>query len=191
MTLSKTKVLVIFVLPVLLFGCATRATNRYSPRTENIMKLRNLNDQKVTVGDFNSKAETPSASGDKSSMMCRAAGPIKTPNGRPYYVYIKDAFVDELQMAKVYKSDAEVKITGTVNRVNFSSTSGEWYLGWTLKSSNGKSLSVSNTSSFTTSFNAAVACDEAAKAFSPAVQDLVAKTVNHPKFKTLLKPSTE
>jgi hypothetical protein len=177
----KFYMLMVVLLP--LFGCSTWSANRYSPKTENVVKLREVEGTKVAVGKFE---PTPDFNKKKPWIMCRLAGPIKTPDGKPYHEYIRSALVDELKMAKAYSADAPVEITGKLKKIDFSSTSGEWTFTWDLESSNGKSLTVSSTHNYDSSMAAAVACSEGAKAFKPAVQDLITKTIKHKKFNDLL-----
>jgi hypothetical protein len=57
----------------------------------------------------------------------------------------------------------------------------------TVKSSNGRALTVANEHEYETSFIAEKACALTAQAFGPAVQTLIGKLVHHPEFKTLVK----
>ncbi|CAM5786380.1 hypothetical protein CCAE64S_01752 [Castellaniella caeni] len=56
----------------------------------------------------------------------------------------------------------------------------------TLKSSNGRSMSLTESYPYTTSFYGETACNQTAQALMPAVQDLVGKAVRSPEFKTLV-----
>ncbi|NQY35553.1 MAG: hypothetical protein HRT37_11390 [Alteromonadaceae bacterium] len=86
-----------------------------------------------------------------------------------------------------------VKILGGISKVEFSSisglTNGYWDIGLHLISSNGKELDVNNIYSFKSGFDAITACNATADALSPAVQDLIKATVQHPEFVELMKKS--
>lgn len=103
--------------------------------------------------------------------------------------FVTNAFNDELKMAGIYSDDA-VKISGDITRIEFSSitglTNGYWDIGLQLKSSNGKTLAVSNRYTFKSGFDAITACNATADALAPAVQDLIKATVTHPDFAKLL-----
>jgi hypothetical protein len=161
-------------------GCSTYAVSRYSVSVENVTGLRKLNGQTVNVGPFTAKGA------ESSSIGCRAVGPIKTPDGEPFSQYVRKAFISELTMAEVYSAAASVTLTGTLDHLDFSSTSGAWQMGLTVSSSNGKSLHVEESYDFSSSFFGETACNQTAQAFMPGVQDLIGKLVRDPGFKTLL-----
>ena len=89
-------------------------------------------------------------------------------------------------MAEVYASTAPVTLTGTVDRVDFNSLSGEWMIGLTLSSSNGTRLHVDEKYAYSSSYMGDVACAQTAQAFVPCVQDLIAKVVASPDFRALV-----
>jgi hypothetical protein len=166
-------------LAIFVSGCSTYAVSRYSVSVENVTGLRKLNGQTINVGPFTAK-------GEASSIGCRAVGPIKTPDGEPFSQYVRKAFISELTMAEVYSAAAAVTLTGTLDHLDFSSTSGAWQMGLTVSSSNGKSLHVEESYDFSSSFFGETACNQTAQAFMPGVQDLIGKLVRDPGFKTLL-----
>jgi hypothetical protein len=92
-------------------------------------------------------------------------------------------------MAGVH-SDVGTKIYGDITNVGFSSTkgitNGFWDISIFLTSSNGKTLATSNRYSFKSGFDAITACNATADALTPAVQDLIQKTVTNPEFVKLL-----
>jgi hypothetical protein len=118
--------------------------------------------------------------------MCRAVGPIKTPDGEPFCEYIRKALVDELRMANVFSTNAPVTLTGNLDQIDFSSNSGTWEIALTVRCSNGKSMTVSENYSYTTSFYGETACNQTAQALMPAVQNLVGKVVRSPEFAALV-----
>lgn len=161
-------------------GCSTYAVNRYSVSTDNIISLKSLNGVKLNIGTFTSSTES------KAEIMCRGVGPIKTPDGQPFEKFIKKALTDELKIAEVYSSSSPVILSGNLDAIDFSSTSGNWNLGLTIKSTNGKSVSVTENYSYTTSWFGETACNQTAQALMPAVQNLIGKVVRNSTFKRLI-----
>lgn len=161
-------------------GCSTYAVPRYSPSVENVTALRTAKGTQVNVGPFAAKGR------EASSITCRAVGPIKTPDGEPFSQYIRKAFISDLTLAEVYSAAAPVTLTGTVDKVDFSSTSGGWVLALTVASSNGKSVHVDETYDFSSSFFGETACNQTAQAFMAGVQDLIGKLVRDPGFGPLI-----
>lgn len=161
-------------------GCSTYAANRYSISTDNVMALRTLDGNTINVGQFGSS--TPG----QSQIMCRGVGPIKTPDGESFADYIRKALLDELRIANVYSESAPVTISGNLDAIDFSSSSGSWYIAVTLTSSNGRSMSIAETYNYTTSFYGETACNQTAQALMPAVQNLVGKIVRTPEFTALV-----
>jgi hypothetical protein len=161
-------------------GCSTYSADRYSVSADNVVALRTLGGQTVNIGAFSA-----SSPGQKE-ISCRAVGPIKTPDGEPFSEFIKKALLDELRIANVYSETAPITITGNLDAIDFSSTSGTWNLTLTVNSSNGKSMSVSEAYDYTSSFVGETACNQTAQAFVPAVQNLVGKVVRSPEFAELI-----
>jgi hypothetical protein len=175
------KYLVLLLAVISLNGCSTYAVQRYSISTDNVMALREIKDKKINVGSFTSQQP------GLSSITCRGVGPIKTPDGEAYSEYVRKALIDELKIADVYSSEAPITLTGQLNSIDFSSNSGEWNFSLTINSSNGRSMTASESYSYTTSFYGETACNQTAQAVMPAVQDLIGKVVRNPEFKALLK----
>jgi len=156
-------------------------TPRYRISLDNVTTLRALGDNKINVGDFTSYKP-----GSKE-ILCRGVGRIKTPDGNTYADFIKEALIDELQFADLYYFGASVTLTGNLDSIDFSSYSGKWDIALTVNSSNGESISVSETYSFKSSWDGWAACLLTGDAFVPAVQNLIAKLVGNPKFPYLIK----
>lgn len=174
------KLYILSAIAVFASGCSTYSATRYSISTDNVVALRSLNGKTVNVGAFS--ASTPG----QTEIMCRGVGPIKTPDGEPFAEFVRKAMLDELKIANTYSSSAPVTITGNLDAIDFSSNSGNWNLALTIKSSNGKSMSVSESYGFTSSFYGETACNQTAQAFMPAVQNLVGKVVRSPEFVALI-----
>jgi hypothetical protein len=176
------RLILLLTVIILSSGCSTYSANRYSISTDNVVALRALEGQTVDVGEFS--ASDPG----QSKIMCRAVGPIKTPDGKPFSEFVRKAFLDELRMAEVYSESAPVTIAGNLDNIDFSSSNGSWSLDLTVTSSNGNSMSVSEEYDYTTSFSGVTACNQTAQALVPAVQNLVGKVVRSSEFSTLVVP---
>jgi len=170
------------LIAALVSGCSTYSVARYSVSTHNVVALRSLNGKVLNVGAFT--ATTPG----QKEIMCRGVGPIKTPDGEPFSDFVRKALLDELRIANAYSATAPVTLTGNLDSIDFSSNSGNWNLALTVKSSNGKSMSVSESFAYTTSFYGETACNQTAQALMPAVQNLVGKVVRSQEFTSLVSP---
>lgn len=168
--------IVLLVLVAALSGCSTYAVSRYSISADNVVALRALNGKTINVGSFTSSDPK------LSEIMCRGVGPIKTPDGEPFSEFIRKAFIDELKIANAFSPESPVTLTGNLDDINFSSTSGVWSLTLTVKSSNGKSMVVKEDYSYTSSWYGETACNQTAQALMPAVQNLVGKIVRSNEF---------
>jgi len=166
---------------LLLTGCSSYAVPRYGVSVTNVTALKQTGAPPTSVGKFTTSGES------KHSITCRAVGPIKTPDERPFEEYVRKALIDELQLAGAYGESVPLVLTGNLDRVDFSSTEGKWMLAVTVKSSNGRALTVGNDHEYETSFIAEKACALTAQAFGPAVQTLIGKLVHHPEFPALLQ----
>lgn len=162
-------------------GCSTFDVGRYGVSVENNAALKKHAGHKVKVGKF-----TATEAG-KSEIPCRAVGPIKTPDQRPFEEWVRQALIDELSVAELVAESAPVTLTGNLNKVDFDSGAGEWMIDLTLTSSNGRTLNVSDKYSYGFTYFGETACARTAKSFVPAVQVLFGKLVHHPQFAELLK----
>ncbi len=164
---------------VMLTGCSTYAASRYSISADNVRTLREYRGQTVNVGAF-------TAAESKTEIMCRGVGPIKTPDGESFELFVRKAFIDELTIAEVFSPNAPVTLTGRLDGIDFSSTEGAWSLGLTVTSSNGRRMSVTEAYPFKSSYYGETACNQTAQALMPAIQNLVGKTIRHPDFRALI-----
>jgi hypothetical protein len=165
---------------LILCGCSTYSASRYSMSADNVTSIRTINGKTVNVGAFG--ATIPG----QKDIMCRGVGPIKTPDGEPFSEYVRKALVDELKMGEIFSTTAPVTLTGNLDAIDFSSNSGKWNLALTVKSSNGRSISTTESYGFTSSFYGETACNQTAQALMPAVQNLVGKIVRSPEFPSLI-----
>jgi hypothetical protein len=164
-----------------LSGCSTMTPARYSMSVDNNQLLKTYQGHNMALVSMTAPAKYDAA--------CRMMGPIQASDGQTIPEFVQKAFNDELKFAGAY-GDGGTKLSGRMDKIAFSSTSGLtngwWDLAMTLDSSNGKSLSVENTYHFKSGFDAITACNQTAQALGPAVQDLIKKAVSDPNFKTLV-----
>lgn len=172
----------VLVLTLLAAGCSTYAAPRYSVSADTVSRLRALRPSVVSVGAFT--ATDPG----RTEIMCRAVGPIKTPDGEPFEAFIRKALIDELTLAEVYAPVAPTVLTGHLEAIDFV-TFGEkatWTIALKLTSSNGVAIVVNEVYPFVPSWWAEAACQQTAQALMPAVQNLVGQVVRHRDFPALL-----
>jgi hypothetical protein len=162
-----------------LAACSTYSVSRYSISADDVVALRKLPPNSVSVGSFTS-------ANNDTQIMCRGVGPIKTPDGETFAEYIRRALISELKIAGAYSDDAPLQVTGALDSADFSSNSGRWNLNLSVKSSNGRGLSVTEAYPYTSSFYGETACNQTAQALMPAVQDLIGKAVTNPAFPALV-----
>ena len=74
--------------------------------------------------------------------------------------------------------------------IDFSSgvTDAAWKIAVSVRSTNGKALSVVENYRFTSSWVGETACNQTAHALMPAIQNVVGKIIRDPKFPELLRP---
>lgn len=175
----------IFLIVLGLAGCSTYMPQRYSISADNNVALKTFEAGNIDVGPF-----TGPANFDNS---CRAAGPISPPDNMSFEAYIQKALADELKVAgKFDDKTPKITLTGDLEQLSFSSsrglTGGTWDIGLRVKSSNGKSIFVSEHYEFNSGFIADTACKQTAEAYYPAVQDLLGKLFKSPDFRALVTP---
>lgn len=122
---------------------------------------------------------------------CRAAGKIAPPDRATFESYIQQALADEIHRAGLANEKTpKTVLMGEVKVLAFSSTSPFSDAWWIIKikvtSSTGQSLETGEKYDFNTSFGAHKACQEAADAYVPAVNQMVRKMVGSPGFLPLL-----
>lgn len=179
--MKKVKLTLVLLTLFLTQACSTYATNRYSISAGNVVALKSYDAAEVGIGDFT--ATEPG----KTSVMCRAVGPIPTPDGETFESYIRNALISEMQIAEIYSEQSDVVLTGNLNQILPSSMSGTWDISLTVNSSNGKSFTVDESFKFKTSFYGETACNQTAQALMPAVQNVITQVVTHPEFSSLIE----
>jgi hypothetical protein len=169
---------------LVLSGCSTYAASRYAMSADNVRALRTLKGQTASVGEFTA------AKPGQSEITCRGVGPIKTPDGEAFELFIRKALIDELSIAETYAAGAPVVLTGRLDEIDFSSgvTDAAWRIAVSVRSSNGKTLSVVENYRFTSRWYGETACNQTAHALMPAIQNVVGKIVRDPAFPALVRP---
>jgi hypothetical protein len=149
---------------------------KYGVSPETVSSLRTHSGQKVNVGAFSAKKT------GQPEIGCRAVGPIKSPDGKPFEAYVRQALIDELRVAELLGESTPVTLTGNLNELEFSSISGKWILDLSVSSSNGRTLNTREEFSYETSFIGEKGCALTAQAFPSAVQSLIGKLVRNPEL---------
>ncbi len=171
------------LLAMLTASCSTMTPARYSVSIDNNQVLKQFAGAKVLLANL----EPPPA----FEANCRLVGPIEAKDGLTIPQFIQKAFNDEFKFANIFDEQQGVKLTGKVDKIEFSSasglTNGWWDLAITLQSANGASMSTANRYNFKSGFDAITACNQTAQALTPAVQDLIYKTITDSRFGTLMK----
>src|SRR5689334_17672178 len=122
---------------LLLAGCGSIAGGPYAVHPDTITTLRSYAGKSVRLTPFTS--DKPG----KSEILCRGVGMIQTPGGVPFEQYVGDAFRTELLVAGLAADSAPVTLTGHLERMHFTTaTESVWELQVTLKSSNGRQLTI-------------------------------------------------
>jgi len=174
-------ILVVLTVSTML-GCSTMTPARYSVSVDNLQILKKFEKSKAYVVSV-----TPPASYDSN---CRLMGPIEASDGMTIPQFVQKAFNDEFKFAGIHSENNGVALSGTLNKIEFSSmsslTDGWWDLDLTLVSSNGKSMNIASRYDFKSGFDAITGCNQTAQALGPAVQDLIRKTIVHPQFGALI-----
>lgn len=180
----KLKLLALIPVALLVAGCSTYTTPRYSISADTNVTLKSMGISGVSIGAFTGPSRFDPA--------CRATGPLAPPDGLTHTAYLRKALEDELKVAGVHAATNPRTILGaTVNRLDFSSTrgltGGSWDIDVTLTSSNGKVMRISEHYEFESGFIADTACKQTAEAYMPTVQNLIGNIVRSAEFKLLVQ----
>lgn len=164
----------------LLSGCAFK-TSPYGASVQNVEAIKATKLKPVAVASF--KSSKPGL----NSITCRAAGPVTVEPS--FESYIEKALIDELKLAGAYDPASPVRLSGTLEAVDFSSgmTDGKWTFALALANGRNESFTTKSSFGFSGSFVADRACQEVAQAFGPAVQQLIKDVVKNPQFVQVAK----
>lgn len=171
---------IITLIGILSTGCSYNVS-KYGASVENVNAIKRL-DKKINVHKITSN--NPGL----SSITCRAAGQVGTPDSMPFETYIKNALISELQLAGKFDPNSNIVINGHLENIDFNSNIGmaNWQFILKATSNKNRSVLIQSTYEFSGSFVADKACQEVAQAFVPAVQKLIKDMVRNPGFRTLL-----
>lgn len=165
-------------------GCS-HVVPRYGLSANNIQDLKSMRSpasKPIAVNDFSSREP------GKSSIMCRAAGPVETPDGKPFEAYLRDALVSELQIAELYDAKSPILVRGVLDHIDFSSHIGDgyWTIRMTFEVPPAAPFTVENRYTFSTAFIADRACAQVAQALLPATQDFYKAVFARPEFRRIV-----
>lgn len=169
----------------ILTGCDTTSSRPYVASTKNVFQIQSNTQHsaaKVNLASFTKAADV------SEDMLCRMMGDVEVAPGKTPVQAIRDAFEEELLLAKAYDPNSSVTINGAVEKLNFESMgSGLWEIGLTVTSNAlSQGYTVETSYPFKSSYSAYAACQNVVDAFIPAVQDLISKVVSHPEFGRLM-----
>lgn len=178
----KLKLLTLAGVAMSLAACETTTSYPYQASTQNVMAFQSAlkpSNTKVQLGAFTRNADI------NTTPACRMMGPIDVAPGKTVETYLRDAFQTELFQAGVLDASSGAVITGRLDALDLDSIgTGNWSLTLTLTSNLDQTgYRVSNSYPFSSSFSAPSACNNAAAAFGPAVNDLIGKAIADPGFK--------
>lgn len=164
-------------------GCSTINSSPYKASTSNVIAIQQAlasTDTQLNVGTFTL------AAGIDESPNCRLLGPVDVTAGKSVSIYIKEAFEEELFLAKAYDPRALVSVNGVIERLTFSSVSpASWDIALRVSTAESAGFTSAVNYRFNTSFDAFSACQNVANAFGPAVQELLKRVVTDPQFARL------
>jgi len=172
----------ILIVALALSGCISMTPATYMVSTDAKAALQKYQGSRVAVGEI---ANPPSF-----DAMCRAVGNVQFGDGLSPGQFVARGLADELKYAGLQAAGG-VRLDGALTRVAFSTsagiTGGWWDIGLTLRSSNGASMAIDHKYEFEAGFVGPAACNNASRAFGPAVQQLVYKTITDPRFAGLVR----
>lgn len=171
----------LIIIAIILSGCTTYTTRRYSINPDNALALISLKDKVVNIGNFTSTKK------DLTSLSCRGSVRIHAPDKEPFSEFIRNAFANELKNTNTFSSSAPVTLSGNIDSISGSAIHGVWKISMTITSTNGKYMSATEIYNFKTDMNGYKACRLTADALMPAVQNLIGKIVRSTGFSSLIE----
>ena len=178
-------------------GC-TSSVQSYSA-SPYISTLNPSQMHKISVGEFTAKGP------GKSSIACRAIGPVATPNEENFEKFIREALIQEMNFAGIYSAEASMRLQGRLEKIDFDSAIGgipwiavnkmvldsdyvesSWTIVMVLSAPGHPSFRVGSVHRFPGRFDGLAACRLMAREFVPAVQLFINKVFNDPNFQKIL-----
>jgi hypothetical protein len=150
------------------------------------MSLKNENIQLLN-GYAGSKAQLFSMKPPEEPLeLCR--GGVRVGNVLTTHRRIQEAFNNVLKSAGTYDSVYGVRLSGSLDKIDFSSSSSDawWDMEVTLSTEDERSITIQSHYEFESSFGGAAACQKTKEAFYPAVQKLIKDIVSNSEFHDLL-----
>ena len=187
--MSRTVLLPIALLAVALTSGCSMVAPRYTPSLENVQKLKDSGAQVTNVGAFESTTtkENPKAISIRGSS-------LNSPYDGSYGNYLADALKQELSLANKLAPDAEIQVTGAlqkndINAGSFSTASGDIAARFVV--TRGGAVRYDQVKSihdeWESSFVGAVAIPRAQQRYPVMVQKLLAALYADPTFLQALK----
>jgi hypothetical protein len=165
-------------------GWRIERIDRYLVESENRDFKKIINEKKINIGPFTS------SNPGQADFGCKSMGSIKTPGNEAYSMYVRKALISELDHLSAFSPQAEVTLSANLDRIDYDSSEKKHFsLMITVNSSNGKSLAVRGKYEIPGSpglFDAS--CQDLARAFRPAVQNLIGNLIRSPEFPVLITP---
>lgn len=158
----------------------------YSISAANYEALKTIGVGNVDVSSFTRTADFDDR--------CRHGNvTIVAPYNMSFESYIQRGLVRELKQAGMFNNKTpNVTLSGDVEQLSSSSTrfvvGGTWDIGLYVKSSNGKSIHVSEHYKFDAGFSADEACQKVADNYMQATRNVLGKLFTSPEFKALITP---
>ncbi|MEH6343864.1 MAG: hypothetical protein V7785_02165 [Bermanella sp.] len=180
------KLFSVALISIYLAGCSTYMVNSYGVSVDNVESMKTHPGTSLSVNSF--KSLKPGV----SSIQCRGAGPVATPDKSTFEAYINKALISELKLAGIYSETSPISIDGYFEKLDFDSTigSGKWIFSVNVSSDTGSAYTLSSIYPFSTNWVADKACQQVAQAFVPAVQNLIKDIISHPQFAIMADKSS-
>jgi len=174
-------------------GCGTSyVANRYVSYESVQDVLTEYEGMKIGVAEFTS--DQSGSSGDfgeateyVAELPCRQAGLVRAPGEMTYPEYIRESLITELQMAGLYDPESIIQLSGYLERIRFSSTSGRWEITLRLSCGGRSTLGVVSSFEYVAGRSAQTACVNTANALMPAVQEMWLELVLNERFGGLIR----
>lgn len=169
-----------------LASCDTTSSLPYQPSIQNVMEFRSAlgPDGHVRLAPF---TRLPTV---EPRPFCRGQGPIDVAPGKSVEQYLHDAFQAELFQSGVLASETDnaPMIIAQLEALELNTLgTGRWTIALRLTSSvDHVGFVVRKDFPFSTSWMANSACSNAAMAFGPAVNALIAQMISDPAFRRLV-----
>lgn len=165
---------------VTLTACDSYVAQQYQSNPQNAIALQSV----AASGKRATVVSATLAEGVEARPTCRLAGPIDLGGGQDAASVVREALLAELLAGGVYKANG-TPLTVTVTKLDPDTFAGTWDIGLSISSPKG-SMSILETTKYSTSFTAVAACNNTATAFNRALSNTILRTIQDPRFKNIL-----